>query len=241
MSLDDDTLQQQVVQSRSSVQTAQAQYDILVRGADQAEIAASANAMAQAESTLATTREQTLSGLDVHYNTLSSVVTNTIDPIFFSNTSSEFPDFRHDIDNDAREIALGQERRTVHLALQATRRYDNVDQALETFEQRVATTRDFVGVLEELMVDDPFRRGISDKTKEQWNETLVAVNTSLDQLEAASEGLRGVLGQARTNQASSQFAYIDTVDGADQEDIQQAVASLSQAQASLSQAQIAPA
>jgi len=239
LQLQNNTQSQQVAQARASLTQARAQLAKVSKDADESTLAQATSGVVAAKNALAQAEQGTLSSLDSLYTGLQNLLTGSLDRNFFTNTNTDFPDIRFDIDVESDEIALGQKRAQVRKNLELDRSYADVDKAITQFADRIADISDLnKSVLAEI---NKLQAGgaLSQKTIDGQKSEIALIQDQLASFSAQAKTLNTSLSDRRQAVVSAELQIADIKDGADREDILSAQASVAQAEASLLSAEIA--
>ena len=230
---------QQVAQARATLAQAQASLAKVSKDPDASTQSQAQTGLVSAQSALTQAEQNTLASLDSLYSSLESVISNQIDREFFTNVQTDFPDVKLDIDVESDELALGRMRAELSDTFDLDRSYDNVDDAVDQFKERVGDTKkltqSITNEIDKLEVD----ASLSQNTIDSWKADIASLQDQFSEFIAQSNTLQSVLAERRQAVTSAQLQVEDIADGADREDILSAEASVAQAQAGLLSAQIA--
>ncbi len=239
VSLQNNSQAQQVAQAQASLAQAQAQLAKVSKDADASTIAQAESALVASENALAQTEQNTLNSLDSLYSNLKNLVTTGLDSRFFSNVNTNFPDVKFEIEVNSDEIALEQMRAQVETNFDLDRSYNDVNNAVDQFNERISD----VGQLAQqtLIEINKLKPGasLSENTLDSYKADIALVQDQLASFTSQTKTLETSLADRRQAVVSAELQVQDVRDGADDEDILSAQASVAQAQASLLSAQIA--
>ena len=237
--LENQSQAQQLASARATLESAQAAYQQTIDEADQNEVAGVESALAGAQASLDSAVQNTISSLDGLYTSLETTIKRSFDGTFFSNTHTQYPDFKVDIYNEAEELELAEVRRVVEDSFAVERSYDDVNQALRIFEIQVGKSIDLIAAVRQTIADQRAGGDISQQTIEGWRETLSDTQSVLDSLLSQSTSLASNLEQGKKAVSSAQANLDDVLAGANQEEIAIARSAVDQARSAVDQAQTA--
>lgn len=231
------TEQQSVLQAQSQLSSAQANLAKANRGAESDQIAQAQAQVTLQQSALSSTEAQTLTSIDGFYSYLDGLLITDYNS-FFDNVNGNNSRFIEELESEAAEFALGDERDRLEDILDGNKNFDDIDRALDTIAVIFSQFKQFAGTIRTTINELEPDAQLSEATLERWDEELIQTQNKIQSKETELASLRAGLASAQSSVISAEQTLIELQNGVASEDLTIARANVSAAQSQLAAAQI---